>query len=1057
MKPRPLCTDVIGGADPGPRSAPSVTTNRVHSVCTLVLLVVGLLASTVSPLRAATAPSIAIDWPQFLARANPQWNRVPAAWDDAAFLGNGLLGALIHTNDANELGWDIGRTDVTDHRDDPNPMFRTPRLPIGRMVLLPVGRIIGGFAQLDLWNAEARGVVKTDRGEIRWRSFVHTDEPVLVVTLETTGGEGDARWEWRPEVAVNPRKVFRRLPMGPADLNPAPVHSERGDARACVQPLSGGGEYATAWREQRDTGNLDRRTLCLSVGNTGKAPGAGAEALGTVDRATEQGVDALLSSHRAWWHAYYPQSFLSLPDTRLESFYWIQMYKLASATRADRPALDTLGPWWAPTPRPGIWWDMNIQVTYAPVYTANRLSIGESFTRLMDRNHDNFIRNAPKEFQHDSAAVGIATGQDARDDVDADPQSTISWAKPGYAAPGNLVWGCHGYWLHYRHTMDDTMLRERLYPLLTRAVNFYRHLLTRGADGKLHLPAAWSPEYPVRAADTNYDLALLRWGCQTLLAAAARLKIDDPLMPHWREILADLTPYPTNNDGLMIGRDVPFKVSHRHYSHLLAVYPLRLLTGDQRAERDLIERSLKHWTGLPGGLEGFALGGAAAMASHLGRGDDALRYLQTLLNRSIEANTLYRETGPVLETPLLAAGAIQEMMVQSWGGVIRVFPAVPRDWQDVAFHQFRTEGAFLVSAVRRTTATMWIQVTSLAGEPCRLKTDLKPPYKIRADRAFSPRTLPGGIVELDLRKGETVTLYAEDIALTFPVAPVVAESWRTNYYGSRAAADRALRVVKRQTRPASVNPGGAGEPPRAVADQGSTNKAQRGASKTAGGPPRAVADQGRAALHVVLVGDSTVTDGAGWGKAFADQLHPIVQCTNTSRGGQSTKSFLDAGLYTAALALKPTHVLIQFGHNDMPGKGANRETDPATTYRTNLVRYIDEAHAAGAQPILVSSVVRRGFRDGQLVDGLAPYAEAMKAVAFEKNVPLVDLHARSFEAVQRLGPEGSAELGPMIRTGNRDGTHLAPPGKLLTANLVFDELRRVTPEFARAILRPTDN
>jgi lysophospholipase L1-like esterase len=141
----------------------------------------------------------------------------------------------------------------------------------------------------------------------------------------------------------------------------------------------------------------------------------------------------------------------------------------------------------------------------------------------------------------------------------------------------------------------------------------------------------------------------------------------------------------------------------------------------------------------------------------------------------------------------------------------------------------------------------------------------------------------------------------------------------------------------------------------------------------------------------------------------------------------------------------------------MPGKGANRETDPATTYRTNLVRYIDEAHAAGAQPILVSSVVRRGFRDGQLVDGLAPYAEAMKAVAFDKNVPLVDLHARSFEAVQRLGPEGSAELGPMIRTGNRDGTHLAPPGKLLTANLVFDELRRVTPEFARAILRPTDN
>jgi lysophospholipase L1-like esterase len=208
-----------------------------------------------------------------------------------------------------------------------------------------------------------------------------------------------------------------------------------------------------------------------------------------------------------------------------------------------------------------------------------------------------------------------------------------------------------------------------------------------------------------------------------------------------------------------------------------------------------------------------------------------------------------------------------------------------------------------------------------------------------------------------------------------------------------------------------------------------------------------------APVRIVLVGDSTVTDKAGWGKAFADRLVPGVTCSNTSSGGQSTKSFLDGGRWTKAVALHPTHVLIQFGHNDMPGKGPNRETDPKTTYRANLIRFVDEARAAGAQPILVTSIPRRTFKpDGKLVGELAPYVEAMRAVAADKKVPLVDLYARSVEAIERLGPAASEELGPM-KDGKRDHTHLAPPGQKLTARLLEAELREVVPDLAR-IFRP---
>ncbi len=201
-------------------------------------------------------------------------------------------------------------------------------------------------------------------------------------------------------------------------------------------------------------------------------------------------------------------------------------------------------------------------------------------------------------------------------------------------------------------------------------------------------------------------------------------------------------------------------------------------------------------------------------------------------------------------------------------------------------------------------------------------------------------------------------------------------------------------------------------------------------------------------VHVVLVGDSTVTDAAGWGAAFAQRLKPDVRCTNKARGGASTKSYVRTQLWQEALALRPTHVLIQFGHNDMPGKGPERETDAATTFRANLVRFIAEARAAGAEPILVSSVVRRNFKEGKLEDLLTAYAAGTKAVAAEQRVPFVDLHASSLAAVQRLGPEGSAGFGPM-KDGKRDNTHFSPAGAAWAADLVIADLRRVVPESAK--------
>lgn len=204
--------------------------------------------------------------------------------------------------------------------------------------------------------------------------------------------------------------------------------------------------------------------------------------------------------------------------------------------------------------------------------------------------------------------------------------------------------------------------------------------------------------------------------------------------------------------------------------------------------------------------------------------------------------------------------------------------------------------------------------------------------------------------------------------------------------------------------------------------------------------------------RVVLAGDSTVTDAAGWGKAFAALLGPNAECINLAAGGRSSKSFRTEGKWKDVLDLKPAFVLIQFGHNDMPGKGPERETDPATTFPENMARYVDEAHAIGAQPILVTSMARRIFSNGKIAGELKPWADATAKVAKEKQVPLVNLFARSTELLEKMGSTEADTFNPPSKKKNStDRTHLNAKGAEVMAKVVADEVRKVAPDLAKLL------
>jgi len=211
----------------------------------------------------------------------------------------------------------------------------------------------------------------------------------------------------------------------------------------------------------------------------------------------------------------------------------------------------------------------------------------------------------------------------------------------------------------------------------------------------------------------------------------------------------------------------------------------------------------------------------------------------------------------------------------------------------------------------------------------------------------------------------------------------------------------------------------------------------------------AVGHGSQSTVRIVLVGDSTVTDDSGWGTGFRKLIMDGVEVVNTAANGRSSKSFIDEGRWAEALAKRGNYYLIQFGHNDEPGKGPERETDPKTTYRANMIRYVDDVRAINATPILVTSLVRRLYKeDGTIRTTQTPYVEAVRAIAAEKQVPLVDLHAISLQDAEHAGDDAWADLSPRDDRGQVDRTHLNTKGSEVVGRMVVDALRKVAPELA---------
>jgi alpha-L-fucosidase 2 len=209
-------------------------------------------------------------------------------------------------------------------------------------------------------------------------------------------------------------------------------------------------------------------------------------------------------------------------------------------------------------------------------------------------------------------------------------------------------------------------------------------------------------------------------------------------------------------------------------------YPLYLVTPDLPENRELLIKSLDTWLELSRQEEkekgwcafaAYTHTGASSMYASLGDGENALKYLNGFIDYPlVKPNSLYSESGPVLESPLSSAQCVHDMLIQSWGRTIRVFPAIPESWKSITFANLRTEGAFLVSASRREGENQWVRVYSENGGICKLVHNIES-ATLSLNSGY-PEPVNRGQVEVKMNPGDDLVIKDSSFNGEIEIIPV---------------------------------------------------------------------------------------------------------------------------------------------------------------------------------------------------------------------------------------------------------------------------------------------
>ena len=759
-------------------------------------------------------PASRPDMQTLLAQHDMVFEAAPRQWEQGMLLGNGNLGAVIW-GDGASLHITLNRMEAWDRRGSldfgPDGNYRSLRklLDAGRVeeaaerynthqeIPYPTPLFVGELrldfgsnprsfeGRLDLLRARATGTAITADGKTRFSGFVHAQKNLLVLEADLEGG---ATFACTPDLeclhGFKPRPSEESADIRKAWGYPDAETGHEGELSWHVQRIPDSGAWCVMWVVREDPQSR-RFTMWVGVElDTDGDPLPAAR--NRMDEALASGGSVLEQEHETWWRAFWDRSALTIPDARLENLYYAELYKLACNTIGRLPVTGQ-GVWIAGGPDYHL--NLNVQESYWPIYTSNHLELGKSL-------YDVFFEMLPRfrKFCRDFYGWDGAMALGALAPNGAAVPCPFQWS----FWTGSGPWVAHHFWLHYLYSRDEDFLRCRAYPFMRAFMQFYVGYLESGEDGRYHLPWDSSPEFEYRMGrDVTCSLALVRFLAEALLQSQDILEITDPDAPTWRDILDHLAPFPEDRTGLMIMKDTPLSHTHRHHSHLMPIHPLGQLDVDgNEQERSLIRRSINTWLRQGfGEWIGEVWPWASLIASRIRKGNMAWMFLDRYANafpseNSLNMNNDEREYGeggffflhpagrapagwpdrwprePTLNGGFGAAAAMLEMLLQSWTGVMRVFPAIPDRWHDAWFENLRAEGAFIVSSRLAACRVKFIDITSEVGGTCRVHNPWPTRAAVTHLASQETRLLEGSTLEVATRRGDRLRFTAEGVTIS---------------------------------------------------------------------------------------------------------------------------------------------------------------------------------------------------------------------------------------------------------------------------------------------------
>lgn len=496
---------------------------------------------------------------------------------------------------------------------------------------------------------------------------------------------------------------------------------------------------------------------------------SGEKAAEKAEAALQRGLKQDYQAHLEYWDKYWAQSSVTLPDSILQKQYQNEMYKFASTTREHSYPISLQAVWTADNGKLPPWkgdyhHDLNTQLSYWPAYTGNHLTEGMGYLNTLWNQRDTYKRYTRQYFGTEGMNIpGVCT-------LTGEPMG--GWIQ--YSMSQTVAaWLAQHFYLHWKYSADRTFLKERAYPFLKDVAIYLEQVSEVTPEGVRKLEFSSSPEVFDNSLQawfsdmTNYDLAMMHFLFKAAAELAHELNLTDE-SSHWAALEAQLPDYDVDEEGcLTFAKGYPYNESHRHFSHAMAIHPMGLIDwSDGEKSQHIIRATLKRLDEVgPDYWTGYSYSWLANMKARAFDGKGAAQALRTFaecfcLKNTFHANGDQTKSGKsrftyrpfTLEGNFAFASGIQEMLLQSHTGTIRIFPALPEEWKDVSFEGLRAMGAFLVSAQMEGGEITRVRIYSEKGGMLKIAR----PGTLKPDKNY---TLSGpDILNIDTQAGEWIEL-----------------------------------------------------------------------------------------------------------------------------------------------------------------------------------------------------------------------------------------------------------------------------------------------------------